>query len=360
MSESGHESETLGSHDTSYHYSDYEEQGEDNDDVSTMSRASSGVGSISGRMGSLHVATDMDSAADGKPPAEELLSKSDASSSSKKDRVQLNMNRSDLYRFFHCMNPESQTFGHDEVAWISLKIQASLIKNGCSIDIAEDGRNALAKFDVPKALQVPSNLLGSALNDDHVLHQSLQQEIDSRRAREDMKDTAVIGMKIPFKAETSTSDDLFGEKSGQSTGFCSVVKKKQGKGVHPADVTSNTCFVFKKQGNAFGVKTSVSTRLFSPSSETRPPAAPAPTPVENVQASAAAQEPAQSSTVSVGNHSRRTQNAGLSILSGGVRSMGRAIEGIPMNIDAGEDTVSDNSRRRRSKRKKEEEKSETV
>lgn len=352
MSESVHEDETLGSQDTSYHYSDYDEEGED-DDVSTMSRASSGVGSISGRMGSLHVATDMDSAADGMPPAEELLSKSGASSSSKKDRVHLNLNRSDLYRFFHCMNPESQTYGSDEVAWISLKLQASLINNGVSIDIAETGRNALAKFDVPKALQVPSNLLGSELNDDHVLHQSVQQEVDSRRAREDMKDTAVIGMKIPFKAETSTSDDLFGENSGQSTGFCSVVKKERGEAVHPADVTSNTVFVFKKQGNAFGVKTSVSTRLFSPSSETRPPAAPAASTPVGTAETTGTHGAAPSSAMSVrSNRSRRTHNAGLSILSGGARSLAIAADEIPMNIDAGMDNVS--SHTRRSKRKKDE------
>jgi hypothetical protein len=47
-------------------------------------------------------------------------------------------------------------------------------------------------------------------------------------------------------------------------------------------------------------------------------------------------------------------------MSGGVRSIGQAIESIPMNIDIGEDTVSGNNRRRRSKRKKEEEKSESV
>ncbi|GFH50728.1 hypothetical protein CTEN210_07204 [Chaetoceros tenuissimus] len=81
-------------------------------------------------------------------------------------------------------------------------------------------------------------------------------------------------MKVPFQAETSTSDDLFGFGTGQSIGFCAIMKTKKKEKPHPADVTCNATLVFKEEGNSFGVKTKVSTRIFSPSAN--PPVPPAP------------------------------------------------------------------------------------
>ncbi|GFH50729.1 predicted protein [Chaetoceros tenuissimus] len=180
MSESAGEEETLGSQDTSNHYSSYE------DDVSTMSRASaaSSVGSIAGRMGSLHVA-DAAAAASGKPPVEELHSKKPhaSSSSKKKNRVQLNIKRSQLDRFFHVMNPEADSYANERFATMSLKLQPALVSKGLNAEISPNGRKAKLKFEVSEKLCVPSNLLGTELAEDHVLNQAVQHEIDSRRDR---------------------------------------------------------------------------------------------------------------------------------------------------------------------------------
>ena len=208
-------------------------------------------------------------------------------------------------------------------------------------------------------LCVPSNLLGTELAEDHVLNQAVQHEIDSRRDREDLKDTAVIGMKVPFQAETSTSDELFGFGTGQSIGFCAIMKTKKKEKPHPADVTCNVTLVFKEEGNSFGVKTKVSTHIFSPSSA-NPPATPTPVDAGATEEATAAQEgAAPSSAISVrSTRSSRTHNGGLSTLSQGARSLQRAINDVPvpMNID----TVSTGTRRSKRKKQAEEEKSEIV
>lgn len=349
------DSETLGSQDTSRlseeenGWEDFDYDDDDDDDEA------SGVGSVGARMGSMHIASETGSAGASGTPGTPGTTPPPKKSGT--NCVQLNMERSDLESFFHAMNPRAETFGHDLHAWISLKIQPALVANGMTVDIAENGRSAKAKLDVPESLREPANLLGSQLDEDHILHQTFKAEIDSRREREDLKDSAQIGIKIPFRAETSTSDVLFGPDSGQSIGFCSVLENKKNQKPHPADVTCNTCFVFKQEGDAFRVKTSVSTRIFtSPNGGGGTPAA------ANGQGT-------QGNGQTTQGNGQGTQGNGQGNLNGaqssavsvsrsrsGARSVARSLlqasthpDGVPMNIDAGESAVSSNTRR--SKRK---------
>lgn len=181
-------------------------------------------------------------------------------------RVVLNKKKSDLDKFFHHMNPDSVKISSNKFAWSSLMV-APVLQNDMEVNVSSNGRRAKIKLTFPAKVRDPNNLFGHELGDSHVLYQSLEEEVNSRRKRKDAKDTANIGLKLPFKAETRTSDELFGPGTGQSAGFIAVHTKKQLQEKkkprdHPGDKTCHACFVFKEEGSAFNVKTSVTTKVF--------------------------------------------------------------------------------------------------
>ena len=185
------------------------------------------------------------------------------------DRVRLNVRKSNLNRYFHVMNPDAVTMASRNIYnWISFKFPCAY-KKGMDLKIDEGGRSATCTLEVPELAQNPNNLIGKNLSSSHVLFQAVQQEIYSRKVRQDAKANNIpIVMKLPFKAHTSTSDDLFGEGTGQSAGFVMAVPKRETNSTAncttsiKGNTTCNAVFVFKKHGNHFEVVSGVSTNTF--------------------------------------------------------------------------------------------------
>lgn len=227
--------------------------------------SSSTTGTMANLMGSLVIGKEKEEANVTIPHNRHDDEKKQAAKSSS-GRVVLNKKKSELNRFFHHMNPDAIKISSHKFAWSSLMLPP-VLQNDMEVTVAANGRRAKVKLTFPAKVRDPNNLFGHKLGDSNVLFQSVEEEVNSRRKRKDAKDTANIGLKIPFKAETSTSDDLFGPGTGQSAGFVPVHTKKQLKEQkkptnHPGDKTCHACFVFKEQGSAFNVKTSVSTTVF--------------------------------------------------------------------------------------------------
>ena len=252
------ESQTLGAEDS------YTNQ--DSDGASTVSGFSnnSNVSDMKNMMGNLAFDNnDGDSSTKGS--ASTMMQNDNKKPAARKCCVTLNKSKSELSKFFHIMSPDSVIISSENVAWTSMKF-APVFKDRIDLNIHENGRKANLRLDMPSALQDPNNLLGENLEETHVLYQSIAAAINSRRARKDSKDHATIGLKLPFRAEAQTSDDVFGPGTGQSAGYVPIIQKSK----HPGDKTLNACFVFKEEGSSFKVKTSVKSKVFDNTIQKKP------------------------------------------------------------------------------------------
>ena len=175
-------------------------------------------------------------------------------------RARVNVKKSQLDRFFHVMNPASVYINSDSYCWVSLKVPCAY-KDGMELKVDKDGNYATLSLDIPDIALRPGNLLGNKnMNPSNVFYQTIEKEILSTKPRADAKSKFSLRFKLPFKAETRTSDELFGEGTGQSAGNVPAIPRNQSQ-CHSSDTTCNAVFVFKKHGNNFDVATGVSTKL---------------------------------------------------------------------------------------------------
>ncbi len=164
------------------------------------------------------------------------------------DRVEINVSESDSHRLYHFMNPESIQYNTDCYSPCSLKVPPCFKTEKVKAYVSEvDQTKAIIEFPFPAKAMNPRFILGTNLDESHVLYQAVQNEINRLQIRSEERPAAKLVIDLPFVAEMNTSNDLF-QDSGKILKNAPMQKKAS-----PHEYSTTAAFVFKEKGNAFHV-----------------------------------------------------------------------------------------------------------
>jgi len=172
------------------------------------------------------------------------------------ERVVLNVSGSNIDRILFCFAPSTFVLDSDQYAMVSFKIHPAFC-NDITCHVENDGWRAKISFKIPKNFMNPKNILGADVDESHVIFQSFQDEIFRLQGKYQNRPKIDLYLNLPFQSEPKTSDEIFGQGTGQTANLIPIKKNPTSE-----DFTGNAVFFFKKRGNAFKVHTHGSSYIY--------------------------------------------------------------------------------------------------
>ena len=168
-----------------------------------------------------------------------------------KDRVTINLKKSDLRHVCFALAPNVFTYKSDMYCMISLKLHPSFCKEHINLIISNDGWRATLSLTVPKSYMEPKNILGADIPEDHVLYDAVKTEIFRLQQHFEKRPKYLLQLNLPFPAEPKTADDIFGPGSGQTANLIPLLNSKTNKDPEADFFTGNAVFFFQKARKFF-------------------------------------------------------------------------------------------------------------
>jgi len=169
-----------------------------------------------------------------------------------KDRVTINLKKSDLRHVCFALAPNVFTYKSDMYCMISLKLHPSFCKeHHINLIISNDGWRATLSLTVPKSYMEPKNILGADIPEDHVLYDAVKTEIFRLQQHFEKRPKYLLQLNLPFPAEPKTADDIFGPGSGQTANLIPLLNSKTNKDPEADFFTGNAVFFFQKARKFF-------------------------------------------------------------------------------------------------------------